>query len=143
MSEELARLDLTASQGCVMGYLNHREAPACPKDVEAHFHLSHACVSGILTRLEKKGFLTLYPDESDRRYKRIRLLPKGKRCSEMMHRSMERTETQLTQGLTPEQKELFFRFLENAYENMGGSPCRGLEEPTEYAEETVPVRPGI
>ena len=57
MTNALATMDLTAAQGHIMAYLDHQKAPPCPKDIEEAFHLSHPTVSGLLARMEKKGFI--------------------------------------------------------------------------------------
>ena len=69
MTNALAQMDLTAAQGHIMGYLAHQKQPPCPKDIEEAFHLSHPTVSGLLSRMEKKGFIELRPDPNDRRCK--------------------------------------------------------------------------
>ena len=123
MTNALEKMELTSAQGHIMGYLTHREQPACPRDVEDAFRLSHPTVSGLLSRLEKKGFIEFRPDEQDRRCKRIHVLPKGRQYRETMHQTIQFNESQLVQGFTPEEKELFAVFLQRAITNMGGSPC--------------------
>ncbi len=118
----LEAMDLTASQGHIMGYIAHREAPPCPKDIEDAFHLSHPTVSGILSRLEKKGFITLTPDEKDRRSKRVRLLPKGSECVSRVHQAIFRSEEQMVLGFTPEEQVQFRALLERAISNMDAWP---------------------
>ena len=133
MTVALEEMDLTAAQGHVMGYLaHHRDAP-CSRDIEEAFHLSHPTVSGLLARLEKKGFIEFRPDPQDRRYKRIYVLPKGRECHETMHRSILETEAQLVSGFTPEEQAQFLAFLERAISNMGGNTCNPhhKEEPNE------------
>ena len=75
MNNALASMDLTAAQGHIMGFITHREKPPCARDIEEQFQLSHPTVSGILSRLEQKGFVEMRPDPQDRRYKRIYVLP--------------------------------------------------------------------
>ena len=118
MSNALAEMDLTAAQGQIMGYLAHQAQPPCPRDLEEVFHLSHPTVSGLLSRLEKKGFIALRPDPSDRRCKRIHILPKGLQCHETMHQVILRNEEQLTQGFTDAEKAQFKAFLERALGNV-------------------------
>ena len=132
MTAALEEMDLTASQGRIMGYLAHRADPPCPRDIEEEFHLSHPTVSGLLTRLEKKGFLELRPDEADRRCKRIFLLPKGFQCLDTMHQTILSNENRLVAGFTEEEKRIFFDLLCRAITNMGISPCHSKpkEEPT-------------
>ena len=123
MTAGLEQVGLTSSQGRVMGYLGHCKEPPCPKDVEEIFGLTHPTVSGILTRLEKKGFIELYPDPADRRCKRIRLLPKGQECQESMHRTIRDMEHRIVKDMAPEEQEQFYALLLRAIDNMGGSCC--------------------
>ena len=123
MNNALANMELTAAQGHVMAYLAHAKQPPCPRDVEAEFHLTHPTVSGLLSRLEKKGFIEFRPDENDRRCKRIYMMPKGVECMEMMHRTILDNEARMVLGFSEEEKELFYSFLGRAIENTGGHPC--------------------
>ena len=100
----LASMDLTASQGHIMAFITHRQDPPCPRDIEEAFQLSHPTVSGLLSRLEQKGFIEFRPDENDRRSKRIYVLPKGMELDETMHRTILATEEQLVKDFTPEEK---------------------------------------
>ena len=60
MTENLEKMDLTASQGRLMAFLFHRgDSPTYAKDVETTFQLTHPTVSGLLSRLEQKGFIAL------------------------------------------------------------------------------------
>lgn len=123
MSNALESVDLTAAQGHIMGYLAHRKTPPCPRDIESEFQLSHPTVSGILSRLEQKGFIELRTDPEDRRCKRIYILEKGNQCHELMHQTIESNEKRIVAGFTPEEQELFGQMLQRAITNMGGSPC--------------------
>ena len=128
----LEQVGLTAAQGRVMGYLGFCKDPPCPKDLEEVFQLSHPTVSGILTRLEKKEFIELYPDPADRRCKRIRVLPKGEQCRETMDRTIRDMEHRIVKDFAPQERELFQSLLLRAIENMGGSCCApGPEEENE------------
>jgi len=120
----LEKMDLTAAQGHIMGFLAHQKQPPCPRDIEAEFQLSHPTVSGLLQRLEQKGFIELRPDPEDRRCKRIYTLPKGEACHELMHSIFLENERRLVEGFTPEEQEQFGRLLHRAITNMGGNPCR-------------------
>ena len=86
----------------------------------------------MLSRLEKKDFIQLQPDETDRRCKRIYLLPKGREFTERIHRTILETETQMVQGFTEAEVEQFCTLLGRAITNMGGDPChrKHKEEPT-------------
>ncbi len=127
ITDAVSALDLTAAQGHILSYLSHSPQPPCPKDIEDAFHLSHPTVSGLLSRLEKKEFIAIYPDENDRRCKRIRLLPKGEACHQQIRRIIDDTESLLTDGFTPAEKETLFLLLDKAIDNMGGHLCKPKE----------------
>lgn len=123
VSNALAQMDLTAAQGHIMGYLTHRKEAPCSRDIEEAFHLSHPTVSGLLSRLEKKGFIEFRPDPKDRRCKRIYIQPKGYDCTETMHRIIQENEARIVSGFSDDEKELFAQFLKKAMSNMGQGPC--------------------
>ena len=122
MDNAMESMELTAVQGHIMAYLAHAKQPPCPRDLEAEFHLTHPTVSGILSRLEQKGFLELRTDPEDRRCKRIYVLDKGWQCHEVMHRTIQENERRMTEGFTPEEQALFAGLLRRAIRNMGGDP---------------------
>ena len=123
MDNALASMGLTSAQGHIMGYLAQRSQPPCSRDIEETFHLSHPTVSGLLSRLEKKDFIELRPDETDRRCKRIYVLPKGDELHETMNRVILDNEAQVVAGFSPEERELFASLLLRAIDNMGASAC--------------------
>lgn len=123
MTNALAGMELTAAQGQILGFIAHRQEPPCSRDIEEAFHLSHPTVSGLLARLEKKGFIEFRPDEEDRRCKRICMLPKGIECHEMIHSTIRENEEKIVKDFTEEEKEQFLALLERAVGNMGGDRC--------------------
>ena len=128
MTVALEEMELTAAQGRIMGYLPHQPQPPCPKDIELEFQLSHPTVSGILSRLEQKGFIELRTDPEDRRCKRIYVLPKGEQCHDLMHNIIQANEKRIVEGFTPEEQEQFAALLQRAIRNMGGSPCHPIHK---------------
>ena len=129
VNRELAEYDLTSAQSHIVGYLTYHEGPPCARDLERFFGLSHPTVSGLLSRLEKKGFIEFRPDAVDRRCKRIYVLPKGQQCHELMHQTIQKNEQRMTEGFTEEERAVFTDLLERAIRNMGGDPTpRRLKE---------------
>ena len=118
MNSALASMDLTSAQGHIMGYLARRPQPPCSRDIEETFHLSHPTVSGLLSRLEKKGFIELRPDSADRRCKRVNLTPKAEECQKEIAQHIQSLERTMMRGMTQEEAESFMRLLELAYENL-------------------------
>ena len=129
MTSALETMDLTAAQGHIMAYLAHAKQPPCPRDLEAEFHLTHPTVSGLLSRLEQKGFIELRTDPEDRRCRRIYVLEKGWQCHELMHQIIQNNEQRMTEDFTEEERKLFSDLLQRAIRNMGGDPTpRRLKE---------------
>ncbi len=127
MNEALSQMELTSSQGCAMGFLFHQVTPPMAGDFEKAFHLSHASASGILSRLEKKGFIAFRTDPQDRRCKRIETLPKGEACHDHMHAAMDEINERMTHNFTKAERETFSRLLDRAIQNMG-VVCRGPKD---------------
>ena len=131
ITNALTEMDLTAAQGHILGFLSHHPTAPCPKDIEEAFHLSHPTVSGLLSRMEKKEFIAIRPDEQDKRCKRIYILPKGEACHQKIHQTIVDIEHRLVQDFSPEEQEQFIELLDRAIQNMGGHlyrPCH-KEEP--------------
>ena len=118
MDQALSGMDLTFSQGHIMGYLAHCGTPPCAKDIEDRFHLSHPTVSGLLARLEKKEFIALREDPDDRRRKLVYILPKGQECNETMAAVIRNGDKKLLEGFTPEEKVQFLDYLLRALHNV-------------------------
>lgn len=130
MTDALEKMELTSAQGRIIGYLAHQKQPPCARDIEEVFQLSHPTVSGLLSRLEKKGFIRLEPDPDDRRCKRVVLLPKGNACNEVIRQQIQENESRVVLGFTEAEKEQFLSYLQRAMDNMGHHGCehRSKEE---------------
>ena len=118
INQRLVELDLTSAQGHVIFYLTHSPAPPCARDFETAYGLSHATVSGILSRMESKGFIELRPDPVDRRIKRIYLLEKGQACSQEIASHIRDTERAMADGFSAQELELLRGFLHRAIGNL-------------------------
>lgn len=118
MNRNLQELDLTNAQGHAICFLTHAAEPPCARDIESTFSLSHATVSGILSRMEAKGFIEVRPDPTDRRVKRLGLLDRGTACSMSIARHVEETEGIMTAGFTEEELTQFRAYLGRAISNL-------------------------
>lgn len=130
----MAQMELTSAQGRIMGFLAMCKSPPCAKDIEEKFHLSHPTVSGLLARLEKKGFIESRPDEADRRCKRIYMLPKGADCNEKIYNVIQENEKKLVTGFTEAEKQQFTDLLTRAANNLGCDPQFHLNDNKEESE---------
>ena len=118
MNRRLQELDLTSAQGHIIGYLTHAKEPPCARDIEKFFGLSHPTVSGLLSRMEAKGFVEIQPDEKDKRVKRIVLLEKGLACSRQIHQCIAANNRQMIRGFTQEETEQLRSLMSRAVDNM-------------------------
>ena len=112
MNQALSGMDLTFAQGYILGYLEHCAQPPCAKDMEEKFRLSHPTVSGLLSRMEKKGFIAQKPDPQDRR------LPKGKQCCDALAEVIRQADANLLTGFSPEEAAQFQSYLLRAIRNV-------------------------
>ena len=118
INQRLLELDLTSAQGHVIGFLRRSKEPPCAKDLETAYGLSHATVSGILSRMEVKGFIEQRPDPRDRRVKRIFLLERGRACSQSIWQHIEESERTMSAGFSPEEQAQLRSFLSRAISNL-------------------------
>ena len=128
MNQALSGMELTFSQGHILGYLAHCSQPPCVKDMEEVFQLTHPTISGLLARMEKKGFVSLQPDPQDRRRKLVYLSPKGEQCIETMSATIRKGEEQLVTDFSPEEKQQFRGYLERALHNVSPEAIIPKEE---------------
>lgn len=128
INQRLMELDLTTAQGHTIGYVTHAKEPPCARDIETAFGLSHATVSGILSRLEAKGFIEQRPDPDDRRIKRIYLMEKGHACSQAIACHIRETERSMAAGFSDSELAQFRGFLSRAIDNLNHLTQSNREE---------------
>lgn len=115
------RLPLTQAQAGVMFYLSRAEEEGrsvSPSDLESGLHLSRPTVTGLLQRLESRGYITAAPDENDKRYKRLRATPAFKAHIQLMESYFARQEETLFNGFSPEEKARFNDYLTRMLHNL-------------------------
>ena len=130
ISEKLERLangdagrkDITFSQGKVLWFLHRRENEGVTtmRDIEKFFDCSHATVSGIVSRLAEKGYVSLEPDKNDRRATNVSLTEKERKCFSQMLERQRTIEEKLLGGFSPGEKQQFSEYLSRIYANLGG-----------------------
>lgn len=126
ISHALGDLDLTPAQSRMVNHLVCRgESFPCQRDLEEQFSLSHPTVSGILSRLEEKGYITLRADERDHRRKRIEPTEKALDCARRTGQVLENAEQDMLRGFTPEEQAQLMEFLDRAVRNL--DTCPGKE----------------
>lgn len=141
---DLQDMDLTSSQGMVLGYLaRSRGRAVSPGELGSRFGLTHPTVTGILQRLQAKGFIRCEEDPADRRKKRVAATEKALCCHEHIVQRFLQTEAQLTDGLSPSEQETLLALLDRVIANIEpGCACRrGAAQTAEGpAEQPAPPR---
>ena len=119
VDQQFQEMELTAMQSYVLRYLHDRAGEVVyPKDIERRFNLTHPTVSGLLQRLESKGFLTCKPDPDDRRYKRIVLTEKAAECQKEIWQHILTIEQTMTAGMQESEIDTLVRLLDLATKNL-------------------------
>ena len=133
-NDSLAQTGLTYAQGKLLSYLGHHtDGPVYAKDLEQHFHLTHPTVSGLLQRLEAKGFLAVRQENHDRRCKRLELTPQALENQARLRAMGDALNQLLVKGFTAREQEQFWQLLSRAVENVETNPCKKQQE----MEETL------
>ena len=125
MDDLLCEKELTGVQfGVLMSLLRlEKEEPGeiSQRALEERSRVSHATMTEILKRLEKKGFLLSEQSERDRRFKRIRSTEKSYLLRDELAEAENETFSWLCRGLSPEQIETLLSatdvMLQNARED--------------------------
>jgi DNA-binding MarR family transcriptional regulator len=91
-----------------------RHGPMSPSEVAASTGVHPATLTGIVDRLERRGWLTRVPDPDDRR--RVRLEARRERGPELvrLYGPMNRSLSEICAALTPEQLQVVRDFLRDA-----------------------------
>ena len=89
------------------------------RDLEYALGIKASSVSSLVRNLEQKGFITCERLPQDTRNKRILLTEKGMQLRAMLDAARDQAEAKLTEGLTPEQVEVFCTCLQQVMQNLG------------------------
>lgn len=117
-NRELERMELTASQMNVLMYLQGMEGEEVNhRDIERVFQLTNPTVTGILKRLEVKGFICRTSSRQDGRCKQILLTEKSRILKGDILRYSQELERKLVEGLGREEQKNLRQSLETVLEN--------------------------
>ena len=121
--EQLKQIDLTQSQADVIILLAHESDKVFrQRDIEIALNYSNPTVTGLLNRLEQKGFIVRRVDPEDSRARIISLTNKALEIIEEIYQSIRRTEQMLLDGFSEEEiqtlQPLMARIAKNALRHM-------------------------
>lgn len=119
LNERLKRLGITSSQCAVLDYLFHtNKEEVNQRDVERNLSLKNPTVTGILKRLDEKGFILCVPNATDKRKKNIYLTEKAYDIQRKMEADRRKLDRELTRGMTKKEIAALTRGLEKMLYNI-------------------------
>ncbi|CUX38970.1 MarR family winged helix-turn-helix transcriptional regulator [Clostridium sp. C105KSO13] len=119
LNEKLKTIGITASQCAVLDYLFRTEKEeVSQRDVERNLSLKNPTVTGLLKRLDEKGYVLCVPNASDKRRKNIYLTEKAYDIQRRMEADRKKMDRQMTRGMTKKQVAALTRGLEKILYNI-------------------------
>ena len=118
MDARLSRYDITPVQTHTLLYLHRHNGQAPQCEVISHLKVKPSTANGILDRMEEKGLLERSVSEQDARRRMITLTEKGAKLQKELHSAFEETEELMMKGLSEEERELLFSFLDRINRNL-------------------------
>ena len=118
-NQELERVGLTFSQMRVLRFLEgNPNTNITQKDISKGLDIQHSTTIGLLKRMQEKGLVTVVVDEDNRRCRNIFLTSKAEEISCEMERGRTIMENRVVASFTEEEKEIFYRLLNKAIDNL-------------------------
>ncbi len=114
----LKECDLTFSQARILSYLHRYGPESTQKEIESYLDVAHPTVVGLVSRLEKNGFVECHHDPSDRRNKLVHLTPKAHEIKSKVDEKRKENEKQMSKGFSEEEQEELIRLLKQVYSNI-------------------------
>lgn len=122
----LYELNLTDSQAKVLTYLFiNQDCPVYQIDIEKAFGLTNPTVTGILKRLESKGFIKRVKSPNDSRFKENILTEKSMSIYENIISKKTEMYSKLTEGLTKDDFEHASRIISILEKNINNIEIEG------------------
>lgn len=71
---------ISAQDASILSHLD-REFPASPRDLASHLSVAASTLSATIARLSRLGYISITPNETDKRRRELRLTSKGAEAS--------------------------------------------------------------
>ena len=119
LNEKLKRIGITSSQCAVLDYLFHTSREeVSQRDVERSLNLKNPTVTGILKRLDEKGYVLCVQNAEDKRKKNIYLTEKAYDIQKRMELDRRKMDRELTRGMSKREVEALRKNLEKLLYNI-------------------------
>lgn len=118
-NNRLRTLGITSSQCAVLDYLfESRKEEVTQRDIEKGLSLKNPTVTGLLKRLEEKGFVLTVPSNKDRRCKNIYLTEKAYDIQKRMEMDRKKLDKMLTLGMNKKEVAALEKMLNRVLYNI-------------------------
>jgi len=97
---------------------DRRGGPVQLKDLERYFRVAQSTAAGVVVRLEKKGLVSSFTDQADKRIKWLRITEPGREVCRCTRADMEDGRRRFLSGLDPEEQAEFARLLQKVYDAL-------------------------
>ncbi len=119
LNERLRMIGITASQCAVLDFLFHTsKEEVSQRDVERALNLKNPTVTGLLKRLDEKGYILCVPNVNDKRKKNIYLTEKAYDIQRRMESDRRKLDRELTRGMTKREVAALRKNLEKLLYNI-------------------------
>ena len=112
---------LTGNQAQLLGTIRKcREEmdEVFPSTLEERIHVSRPTMSGLLKRLEAKGFIIFAPSSKYKRYKQVLLTEKAEAVNQRIGEKIFETERKMLEGISEEDVEIARTIVKKMIENI-------------------------
>ncbi|MFI3170790.1 MAG: MarR family transcriptional regulator [Eubacteriales bacterium] len=110
---------ITASQFAVLNYLYETNKEYVnQKDIESYLNLSNPTVTGLLKRLDEKGYLLVVQNVQDKRKKNVYLTEQAYDMKKRFDASRKKMDRALFRGMKKNEVECLRRYLERVLYNI-------------------------
>ena len=89
-----------------------------PSTLEERIHVSRPTMSGLLKRLEAKGFIIFAPSSKDKRYKQVLLTEKAEAVNQRIGEKIFETERKMLEGISEEDVEIARTIVKKMIDNI-------------------------
>ena len=118
-NRQLKNIGITAAQCEVLDYLlSGSKEEVTQRDIEKALNLRNPTVTGLLKRLDEKGFILSVPSARDKRCKNIYPTEKAYDIQRRMEMDRKKLDKMLTLGLTKKETAALERLLDKVLYNI-------------------------
>jgi MarR family transcriptional regulator, repressor for mepA len=118
LTARLARQKLTATQAIVLTQLFEDTNRSSLRDIEKRCNVSHATITGVVRRLQAKGFVAYKTNEKDRREVLVYPTDKAMRMRDSMVKYIDEVSSRAFARMSPSEVSRMARYLEKIIANM-------------------------